>query len=49
MMLEPPADDFAAEQIHESGQVKPALTGAEVSDIGDPDLVGALGRGQGGQ
>ena len=49
MILESPADDFAAEQIHESGQVKPALAGPEVGDIGDPDLVGGCGGGQGSQ
>ena len=40
--LEGPADDSAAKQIHEGGQVEPARAGAEVSDIGDPDLVWGL-------
>ena len=49
VIMEAPADDFAAEQVHESGEVKPALAGAQVSDISDPDLVGALWRRQGSQ
>ena len=49
MILKLPADNLAAEQIHESGQVKPALAGPEVGDIGDPDLVGGCGGGQGRQ
>ena len=43
--LEGPADNFAAEQIHECGQIKPALARAEVSDVCDPDLIGLLGPG----
>lgn len=34
-----PADDFAAVEIHDAGQVEKALGGAQVSDIADPNLI----------
>jgi hypothetical protein len=41
-----PADDLAAVKIQDGGQVKPALRGLNVSDVGQPDLVGSSGIGQ---
>ena len=43
-VAEAPADDFAAEQIHDGSQVEPALASRQVSDISDPGLVGMIGR-----
>lgn len=34
-----PAHDFAAEQVHDGGQINPACEGVNVSDIRDPDLI----------
>lgn len=39
MILQMPADDFAAGEVHDSGQIKPAFGAREVSDISDPYLV----------
>src|SRR3954447_25977935 len=39
MIRHRPADDLAAVQIHDSGQIKPALIGLDVGDVGQPDLV----------
>src|ERR1044071_3664973 len=45
-VMKAPADDFAAEEIHDRGQIKPALASWQVSDVGDPGLVGAIGPAQ---
>lgn len=39
VILQMPADDFAAGEVHDSGEIKPAFGAGEASDIGDPDLV----------
>ena|ERR1051325_3333855 len=44
-----PAHDFAAVEIENGGQVKPAFGRADVSDVADPDLFGSGGPGQLGQ
>jgi hypothetical protein len=38
-----PADHFACEQVEDHGQVKPALGGPDIRDIGQPDLIGPVG------
>src|SRR6185503_3195009 len=35
-----PAHDFPAVKVHDGGQVKPALSGADVSDVTHPDAIG---------
>jgi len=40
-----PADDLSAEQIHNRSQVKPALSGEDISDVADPDAIGCFGFG----
>ena len=45
-----PTDDSAGEQIHEQSQVgEGACPHRNVGDVGDPNLVGAIGRRRGGQ
>jgi hypothetical protein len=39
-----PADDLAREQIHDDGQVQPALPRPKVSNVRHPCLVGACHR-----
>src|SRR4029077_18327333 len=39
MIRHRPADDLAAVEIHEHGQIEPALIGLDVGDVGEPDLV----------
>src|SRR6266699_3369401 len=39
MICHRPADDFAAVEIHDGGQIKPALIGLDVGDAGEPDPV----------
>ncbi len=39
-----PADHFASEQVEDHGQVKPALGGRDIRDIGEPDLIGPVGN-----
>jgi len=34
-----PADDLAAVEVHDRGQIKPALLGLDVGDVGEPDPV----------
>src|SRR5919112_1421537 len=34
-----PAYDLAAVEVHDRGQIKPALIGLDVSDVGEPDPV----------
>src|ERR1700745_3543169 len=43
MICHRPADDFAAVEIHQRGQIEPALLGLDVSDVGEPDLVRSSG------
>lgn len=38
-----PADDFSAVEVHGGGQVKPALSGKDVSDVADPNAIGRFG------
>jgi len=44
IILHGPADDFAAVKIHNAGEVEKALSGAQVSDVTDPDLIDGRGR-----
>ena len=37
--IQGPADDTPGEQIQDGSQVRPALSGPDVGDIGDPDLI----------
>jgi hypothetical protein len=39
VVLERPADDAAAEAVDDNGEVEPALPGAQVGDVGDPQPV----------
>src|SRR5512146_2121346 len=39
MIAHGPADDLAAVEVHDRGQVQPALTSWNVSDVGKPDAV----------
>ena len=39
MIRHRPADDLAAEQVHDAGQIEPALIGLDVGDVSEPDLV----------
>src|SRR6202790_1657966 len=39
MIAHRPADDLAAVQIHDGGQIEPALIGLDVGDVGEPDPV----------
>src|ERR1700731_4340388 len=39
MIAHRPADDLAAVQVHDGGQIEPALIGLDVGDIGEPDSV----------
>src|SRR3954449_5860299 len=39
MIRHRPADDLAAVQIHDGGQIEPALIGLDVGDVGEPDSV----------
>src|SRR6266550_5038773 len=39
MICHRPTDDFAAVEIHDGGQIKPALIGLDVGDVGEPDPV----------
>src|SRR5258708_32658807 len=45
MIRHRPADDPAAVQIHDGGQIEPALIGLDVGDIGEPDPVRRSGGG----
>jgi len=38
-----PAHDSPAVKVHDGSQVKPALSGKDVSDVTDPDAIGRLG------
>src|SRR6201981_3785591 len=39
MICHRPADDLAAVEIHDRSQIKPALIGLDVGDVGEPDPV----------
>src|SRR3984893_4499527 len=39
MIRHPPADDLAAVEVHDRGQIKPALLSLDVGDVGEPDPV----------
>lgn len=39
-----PSDDLSAAEVHDNGQVEPALEGGHVSDVTDPDPIGLGGR-----
>src|SRR6266852_2685362 len=39
MIRHRPADDLAAVEVHDRGQIKPALIGLDVGDVGEPDPV----------
>src|SRR3981081_4301751 len=39
MIAHRPADDPAAVQVHDGGQVEPSLTGLDVGYVGEPDPV----------
>src|ERR1700758_3280837 len=39
MIRHRPTDDLSAVEIHHCGQIKPALIGLNVGDVGEPDLV----------
>src|SRR3954470_4963379 len=39
MIRDRPADDLAAVEVHDRSQIKPALIGLDVSDVGEPDPV----------
>src|ERR1700731_1877476 len=39
MIRHRPADDLAAVEVHDRGQIDPALIGLDVGDVGEPYLV----------
>src|SRR5882672_5614737 len=39
MIRRRPADDLAAVQVHDGGQIEPALIGLDIGDVGEPDPV----------
>src|SRR5258708_37196393 len=39
MVLHRPADNPATMQVHDGGQIEPALIGLDVGDVGEPDAV----------
>src|SRR5260370_12935309 len=39
MIAHGPADDPAAVEVHDGGQIEPSLIGLDVGDIGEPDPV----------
>src|SRR5438270_12434372 len=39
MIRHRPADDLAAIEVHDRGQIKPALISLDVGDVGEPDPV----------
>ena len=39
MIRHRPADDLAAVQVHDAGQIEPALIGLDIGDVSEPDLV----------
>src|SRR5271170_636891 len=43
MICHRPADDLAAVEVHDRGQIEPALIGLDVGDVSEPDAVGRGG------
>ena len=39
MILHRPADDLAAVEVQDGGQIEPALIGLDIGDVGEPDPV----------
>src|SRR4249919_1736985 len=39
MIRHRPADDLAAVEVHDCGQIEPSLIGLDVGDVGEPDPV----------
>src|ERR1700726_1928283 len=39
MIRHRPADDLAAVEVHDRGQIEPSLIGLDVGDVGEPDPV----------
>jgi hypothetical protein len=39
MIRHRPADDPAAVEVHNGGQIEPALIGLDIGDVGEPDPV----------
>jgi hypothetical protein len=46
-ITEGPADDFAAEAIHDGGEVSPAVLRVDIGDVSHPGLVDAGQRPEG--
>src|SRR5207237_4135605 len=44
MIRHRPADDPAAVEVHDGGQIKPALIGLDIGDVGEPDPVRRGGK-----
>ena len=42
-------DDFSTEEVHDRGQVKPTLSGKDISDVTDPNTIGRFRFGRSGQ
>ena len=49
MFAHGPADDFAAVEVQDGRQVKPAFLGLDIGEVGHPELVGRGGLGRLGQ
>ena len=49
IFLHSPADDFAAVEIHDAGQIEPTFPGSNVGNVADPNLVDAGRRALSGQ
>jgi len=49
IFLHGPADDFAAEEIHDAGQIEPTFASGNVGNVADPNLVDAGRRALSGQ
>ena len=43
IFLHGPADDFAAVEIHDAGEIEPAFPGSNVGNVTDPDLINGRG------
>jgi hypothetical protein len=44
MILHRPADDPAAVEVQDGGQIEPALIGLDIGDVGEPDPVRRGGK-----
>lgn len=49
IFLHSPADDFAAVEIHNAGEIEPTFPGSNVGNVTDPDLINGGGSGPVGQ